>query len=237
MQALHKIEKLQLVNNTHVKTFRPQLLVLTGKPRDKQWLIKFVSLLQKGRGLMICGDIILSRENSDEEKLDGAEMRVHNETAMELAQIYERVCARRIEGDNFLSDKNIWKTRCPGAFCEAVSADSLYDGFQRLLQTSGVGKMRPNTVVIGFKHNWRNLSDRDIAEYEKLIRTALASNVGLMIVRDDTGVLDINLLNSSPTLPKSMCCCLDKEHARVNVSWFTSEDVGKEHVCNLCIIS
>ena len=218
VQALHKIERLQLVNNTHVKTFRPQLLVLTGRPRDKQWLIKFVSLLQKGRGLMICGDIIMKDERMDEEKSDATDLRVHNETATELAHIYERVCARRLEGDNFLSDKQIWKTRCPGAFCEAVSADSLYDGFQRLLQTSGVGKMRPNTVVIGFKHNWRSSSESDIANYEKLIRTALASHVGLMIVRDDNGVLDINLRNSSPTLPKKMFCCLNKEHARVNVS-------------------
>lgn len=73
-----------------------------------------------------------------------------------------------------------------------MSAETVYEGFQRLLQTSGLGKMRPNTVVIGFKKRWRNCGLGEIADYERLIRTALASNVGVMIVRDDYGVFDSN---------------------------------------------
>jgi hypothetical protein len=39
-------------------------------------------------------------------------------------------------------------------FYECVIADSLKTGAQMLMQLTGTGRLRPNTVVIGYKHTW-----------------------------------------------------------------------------------
>ena len=36
---------------THVKNFRPQLMVMAGVPHERPHLIKFASMLHKGQGL------------------------------------------------------------------------------------------------------------------------------------------------------------------------------------------
>ena len=37
-----------------------------------------------------------------------------------------------------------------------VSSPSLRTGVQSMIHLAGLGKMRPNTVVMGFKNNWTN---------------------------------------------------------------------------------
>ena len=38
------------------------------------------------------------------------------------------------------------------------------------IQLSGLGKLRPNTVVIGFKNNWKNSTEQEIEEYVNIIQ-------------------------------------------------------------------
>ena len=49
----------------HVKNFRPQCLVLTGLPSSRPDLVHFASYLTKHVGLMICGQINISKEGLD----------------------------------------------------------------------------------------------------------------------------------------------------------------------------
>mmetsp|Transcript_16761 Transcript_16761/g.20295 ORF Transcript_16761/g.20295 Transcript_16761/m.20295 type:complete len:1030 (+) Transcript_16761:64-3153(+) len=221
VNALQTMETLQLTNKEHVKTFRPQFLVLTGPLEERAWLVKFVSLLQKGRGLMICADIIVGNEArgtaksfyKDSSGNDGADLALtdvvddssgltslsvssddkHHEKAIDLATDYEMALARRRKGDDFLTNQSIWARKCPGAFCEVIVASSIFDGVQTLLQTSGLGRMRPNTVVMGFKHDWRDDSVEEVANYERTIRASLSAHLGLMIVRDDNAKFDLNM--------------------------------------------
>lgn len=46
-----------------------------------------------------------------------------------------------------------------GGFVDCVAAASLHAGFLTLLQVSGLGRMRPNTVVMGYKQDWQQCSD------------------------------------------------------------------------------
>lgn len=39
-----------------------------------------------------------------------------------------------------------------------------------VLQLSGLGKIRPNTLVVGFKNNWTKCSDEEVEEYVSLLQ-------------------------------------------------------------------
>ena len=65
-----------------------------------------------------------------------------------------------------------------------VPAPSLRAGVQSMIHATGLGKMRPNTVVMGFKNNWtdkRCLSE--VGDYLGVITDVLELSYGLIILR------------------------------------------------------
>lgn len=53
-----------------------------------------------------------------------------------------------------------------------------------MMHLTGLGKMRPNTVVIGFKNNWTDKRYRnDLLDYLGVIYDAFELNFGLVILR------------------------------------------------------
>ena len=44
--------------NEHVKNYRPQILVLTGKPQDRPPLVDLANLITKNNALMVCGHVV-----------------------------------------------------------------------------------------------------------------------------------------------------------------------------------
>jgi len=67
-------------------------------------------------------------------------------------------------------------------FYEAVLAESLRSGVQNLFQLVGMGSLRPNTLVIGFKRKWRSDSDEVVDEYVQILRDTLVMGMGLMVL-------------------------------------------------------
>lgn len=59
LRAMQAITLLQALRSDHVKTFRPQYLVLAGDPDRRRSLVKFVSLLRQGHGIMVVGHVLL----------------------------------------------------------------------------------------------------------------------------------------------------------------------------------
>jgi solute carrier family 12 sodium/potassium/chloride transporter 2 len=55
--ALTSVHKLVNVNE-HVKNYRPQILVLTGKPQDRPPLVDLANLITKNSALMMCGHVV-----------------------------------------------------------------------------------------------------------------------------------------------------------------------------------
>uniref|UniRef100_A0A665WQN3 Solute carrier family 12 member 3-like n=1 Tax=Echeneis naucrates TaxID=173247 RepID=A0A665WQN3_ECHNA len=76
------------------------------------------------------------------------------------------------------------------SFYTPFSAVSLRAGAQHLLQATGLGKLKPNTLVLGFKTNWRESSPEGIDDYINTIYDTFDSNNGLCILRMMDG-LDI----------------------------------------------
>uniref|UniRef100_A0A7N9B0X0 Solute carrier family 12 member 10, tandem duplicate 1 n=1 Tax=Mastacembelus armatus TaxID=205130 RepID=A0A7N9B0X0_9TELE len=76
------------------------------------------------------------------------------------------------------------------SFYTPLSADGLRAGARNLLQASGLGKLKPNTLVLGFKSNWRESSPESIEDYINTIYDTFDSNYNLCILRMMDG-LDI----------------------------------------------
>uniref|UniRef100_A0A7N6BQL1 Solute carrier family 12 member 1 n=1 Tax=Anabas testudineus TaxID=64144 RepID=A0A7N6BQL1_ANATE len=79
---------------------------------------------------------------------------------LDLAHSFSKnfgLCLLSLEEINANMEKNqVWLRKTNRkAFYTAVACDSFGEGAERLLQASGLGRMRPNTLMIGFKRNWR----------------------------------------------------------------------------------
>ena len=65
-----------------------------------------------------------------------------------------------------------------------IVAPSLRAGVQPMLHLAGLGKMRPNTVVMGFKRNWTDEKNvHDLVDYLGVINDTFELNYGLVILR------------------------------------------------------
>ncbi|KAI6058355.1 hypothetical protein LUU34_01359400 [Aix galericulata] len=158
----------------HVKNFRPQCLIMTGAPNARPALLHLVHAFTKNVGLMICGHVHM-----------GPRRQAMKELSTDLAK-YQRWLI-----------KNKMK-----AFYAPVHAEDLRDGGQYLMQAAGLGRMRPNTLVVGFKKNWRQGDMRDVETYINLFHDAFDIQYGVVVIRLKEG-LDISHLQGQEELLSS----------------------------------
>eukprot|EP00941_MAST-03F_sp_MAST-3F-sp1_P001987 g1987.t1 len=268
--ALRANLALQMVPD-HTKTYRPQFLVMAGSPGARPWLIKFVSMLHKGGGLFLIGQVSsmseevhhyatrrkskkkvvgptvnLNFDSSDEEKgfcnndewksrdtsvavddllFDDSfstpssrkkmslQSRAHQaSTGLHAMNLANKL--RKAHYAYFYDNPDVWQGGSirGGVFCDVVTKHSGFcDGFSQLMQLSGLGKLRPNTVILGFKkrklkgekENDANVkaglepSDDD---YVQIIHDSICCGYGVAVVRDDDRTLDVDMC-SSTTVP------------------------------------
>uniref|UniRef100_A0A669PAC1 Solute carrier family 12 member 1 n=1 Tax=Phasianus colchicus TaxID=9054 RepID=A0A669PAC1_PHACC len=164
----------------HVKNFRPQCIALTGAPMIRPALLDITHTFTKNNGLCICCEVYTGPR---------------------------KLCVKDMNSG--MAKKQAWLTKNKRkAFYAAVAADSFRDGVKSLLQASGLGRMKPNTLVIGFKKDWRNLSLSNIHDTRGYIlffcSDAFDFELGTIIVRISQG-FDISqvlqLFSFSENLP------------------------------------
>ena len=52
-----------------------------------------------------------------------------------------------------------------------------------MLQAVGLGKLKPNTLIMGYMHRWQKADVRHVNEYFQIIDDALELNYGIGILR------------------------------------------------------
>ncbi|CAI2352393.1 unnamed protein product [Caenorhabditis sp. 36 PRJEB53466] len=167
--ALSSMIKLSTTEE-HVKNYRPQFLVLTGNPAARPSLVDFANNITKGSSLMICGYVV-PYDPSD------------------------RVFSVIRKLDRQLND---WlRKRHVKAFYQSVANSSLRIGAQSLLQLTGISKLKPNIVLVGFKSNWykagpteANLNEMN--EYFGTIQDVFDCNMGMCVLRNGQVGLDFS---------------------------------------------
>ncbi|XP_045427077.1 solute carrier family 12 member 2 isoform X5 [Pipistrellus kuhlii] len=158
----------------HVKNFRPQCLVMTGAPNSRPALLHLVHDFTKNVGLMICGHVHM-----------GPRRQAMKEMSIDQAK-YQRWLI-----------KNKMK-----AFYAPVHADDLREGAQYLMQAAGLGRMKPNTLVLGFKKDWLQADMRDVDMYINVFHDAFDIQYGVVVIRLKEG-LDISHLQGQEELLSS----------------------------------
>ncbi|XP_078252213.1 solute carrier family 12 member 2 isoform X2 [Rhinoraja longicauda] len=139
----------------HVKNFRPQCLLMTGAPTSRPALLHLVHGFTKNVGLVVCGHVHTGPR---------------------------RQALKEISNDQSKYQRWLIKNKMK-AFYAPVYAEDLREGTQFLLQAVGLGRMRPNTLVFGFKKDWRQALMKDVENYINAIHDAFDYQYGVVVIR------------------------------------------------------
>lgn len=119
----------------HVKNYRPQVLVLSGLPSTRPILIDFANLLTRNLSLMICGHVM------------------HGSIAQR-----DRLPLQR--------QTRTWMHRHKvKGFYTIVDGESFDAGTAALIQAAGVGKLKPNVILMGYKCDWQTCDKSELQSY------------------------------------------------------------------------
>ncbi|KAM4602609.1 solute carrier family 12 member 1 [Polymixia lowei] len=147
----------------HVKNFRPQILTLTGSARTRPALLELAHSFSKTFGLCITCEVFVGPRSEVLQEMNAG---------MEKNQLWLKKNNRK-------------------AFYTAVVSDSFMKGAETLLQASGLGRMKPNILMMGFKRNWMTTDKDEVRNYVGVLHDAFDFEYGTVVLRMNQG-LDIS---------------------------------------------
>uniref|UniRef100_A0AAY4CT37 Solute carrier family 12 member 6 n=1 Tax=Denticeps clupeoides TaxID=299321 RepID=A0AAY4CT37_9TELE len=145
----------------HTKNWRPQVLVLLKLDEDAHVksprLLTFASQLKAGKGLTIVGTVI-----------SGNFLHSYGE-ALAAEQVSEHLMEKeRVKG-----------------FCQCIVAQKPREGISHMIQSSGLGGMRHNTVVMGWPTAWRQSEDpQSWKTFINTVRVTTAAHLALLVPKN-----------------------------------------------------
>nr|BDR32795.1 solute carrier family 12 member 10 [Equus caballus] len=89
------------------------------------------------------------------------------------------------ESENHVNWLNVRKIR---SFYTVISAPRLRSGAQSLMQVAGLGQLKPNLLVLGYKQNWQEVQISAVEDYVGILHDALDYNYGVCILRMPGGL-------------------------------------------------
>ncbi|XP_035732735.1 solute carrier family 12 member 6-like isoform X6 [Vespa mandarinia] len=142
----------------HTKNWRPQILILAKltdnlAPKYRK-LFAFASQLKAGKGLTICVSCIAGDYIQNSGEALAAKQSLRN-TANE----------EKVKG-----------------FVDVLVAGNIVDGLSSLVQTTGLGGMKPNTVILGWPYGWKKSEDkRSWRVFLQTVRSVAAARMALLV--------------------------------------------------------
>ena len=140
------------------------------------------------------------------------------------------------ESENFIENdkkseeiKKWFSDQKISSFYKHIFAENFYRGSDALIQTVGLGSLKPNTVLMGFKHNWREDNYINVKNYIDTIQKAFKCRYGVGILRLPDSIRDSKdfTFSNNFTSPKKSSGSSKKK--RIDV-WWLVDDGG------LCIL-
>lgn len=163
----------QRLNNVseHVKNYKPQILVLCGYPQARPLLLDFANLITKSHSLLILGDVVNNRIN-------------HRIRSARSSKVYSYLRNRKIKAFYTMIDNMLFEI-----------------GAKALLQTSGIGKLSPNVLMMGYKNNWQSCNKEELLAYFNVLHAAFDHRVAVAILRLKDGLDYSKLLDEAQQDP------------------------------------
>ncbi|XP_054882540.1 solute carrier family 12 member 6-like [Poeciliopsis prolifica] len=145
----------------HTKNWRPQLLVLLKLDEDAHVksprLLTFASQLKAGKGLTIVGTVV-----------PGHFLQTYGEALAAEQTLRHLMEKERVKG-----------------FVQCIVAQKPREGISHMIQSSGLGGMKPNTVVMGWPHTWRQSEDPQAWKtFINTVRVTTAAHLALLVPKN-----------------------------------------------------
>ena len=175
IEALNSTQKLEQVR-THVKNFRPGTLALVGDPRDRPALAYLAGSITKDTSLMICGNFI--------DTASVVPNAVNKEEASQPENPY-LIDTKAKAIKSWFQEKNI------KSFYTTFFGNSFFQAANGLIQTAGVGGLKPNTLLMGFKSDWKTDKSENVKNYIDVIQRAFICKYGVGLLRMPKGIDEI----------------------------------------------
>ncbi|XP_017124883.1 solute carrier family 12 member 6 isoform X2 [Drosophila elegans] len=141
----------------HTKNWRPQILVLS-KLNDNllpkyRKIFSFATQLKAGKGLTICVSVI-----------KGDHTKITNKAVDAKSTLRKYMTDEKVKG-----------------FCDVLVSQQIGEGLSSVIQTIGLGGMKPNTVIIGWPYSWRQEGRNSWKTFIQTVRTVSACHMALMV--------------------------------------------------------
>ena len=147
-------------------------------------LVKFCGQLRKGRGMTVLAGVL---EGCSDERTQ---------------EVNDRLKAERKRLDRLMEKNEI------SGFSEVVAASTLMEGSKFVCQLSGLGGLRPNTLVVPWPSNWRDNAQMG-TDYLRMISLAIA---------EDKAVVSPLVLEALPLSDSS-----PEQSGHIDLWWFITD--------------
>ncbi|CAG0914745.1 unnamed protein product [Notodromas monacha] len=150
----------------HVKNYRPQLLVLSGLPSTRPPLIDFANMITKHMSLMVVGQVIKGP-------------------------------VKQSVKNHYMRKAQAWFTRHKiRGFFNVIDEEDFEKGANALIQLAGIGRLKPNMLLLGFKADWRVAPKDELVYYVNTIHAAFDSYLAVGILRLKDGLDYSNMVEN-----------------------------------------
>ncbi|XP_063683776.1 solute carrier family 12 member 6-like isoform X3 [Bolinopsis microptera] len=144
----------------HIKNWRPQLLALLSYKEtlteDNQGLLSFSRSLKHGNGLVIVGTVV---------PYDLIKLLDDNDV---------------LEKQRSLLEQGLKEHKLAG-FIQVTCEESIPKGTTTLLQTAGLGGLKPNTILMGWPENWK--TKNSFENFSRVVRCATVLRQSVLVAR------------------------------------------------------